>query len=458
MRTLIRGGRVINSDSDGIRDILIEDECIVEVRPDIGVEADEVVDAAGKWVVPGGIDPHTHLEMPFGDGFNADDFDSGTRAALFGGTTTVIDHATQSRGEALLKTLETWQGRARDKSWVDYGFHMGISDASPQFLSELPQLRREGVSSLKVYTAYPGRLYLDDGDLYRVMRAAAEHEMLVCVHAENGLVIEAMRSMTRARGHRHPRWHGLTRPDIMEAEAVHRVLAIADLVMAPCYVVHVSCERALREVNRARETQSAPVFAETCPHYLFLDHGALVGDAAQAARFVVTPPLRASQDLNALWQGLADGVLDVVATDHCPFLAATQKEPAADDFTQIPTGFAGIEQRMPLVFDACLRNRKLTPQRAVEVTSTAAARIFGLYPRKGCIGEGSDADVVIMDPKKETVISVKNPATHHSRVDHLVFEGFRVHMIPQMVMLRGKTMVRDGQLQDSSPGGQYLSR
>ncbi len=464
MSILIRNGRVITAADDFFADVWIEGERIAALGADLGhlaAEADRVLDATGKLVIPGGVDAHTHLDMPWRDIATADDFESGTIAAAFGGTTTIIDFATQERGGSTLAALDAWHARADGRATVDYGFHMVLADLPPERLPEIPRLVEEGVTSFKMFMAYPGVLYADDATHYRAYRAAAEVGARISLHAENGIVIDEIAREALAAGRTGPEWHGRTRPARLAGEAVHRAASIAEVAGASLYIVHLDCEEALVEVKRARE-RGVDIHAETCPQYLFLDESLYdLPDFADASRYVMSPPLRDRRHQDALWRALAAGELQVVATDHAPFTLA-QKARGRDRFTDIPNGAPGIEHRLSLVFHGGVVQGRLgrgseALRRWVAVCSTEPARLFGLYPRKGTLAVGSDADVVIFDPDRETTISAADPDTHHMRVDYDAYEGMTIRGWPEVTISRGRVLVEGGRLRTSG-GGRYLRR
>jgi len=454
VRTLIANGTVVTAAATVRADVLIEDETIAAVGERIEAHADLVLDARGRWLLPGGVDAHTHLDMPLTDAISsADDFESGTVAAAMGGTTTIVDYATQARGGTLAAALEDWQERARGRAVVDYGFHMIVCDPSPAVEHELDELVAAGVTSFKLFMAYPGRLMLDDGAIFRALLRARDNGGLVCLHAENGPVIQVLVERALAAGETAPRHHARTRPARLEAEAVGRAAALAEVAGAPLFIVHLSSPEALAEIERARE-RGVEVLAETCPQYLLLSEDLYDGPGFAGARYVMSPPLRAAAAREPLWRALADGAIQTVATDHCPFRLA-DKALGADDFSKIPNGAPGIETRLVLLWDAGVRTGRLSMNRFVEVTSSAPARIFGLYPRKGEIAPGSDADLVIWDAERTATISA---ATHHSRVDYSAYEGRGVRGGPETVLARGRVIVDRGRFLGRPGDGRYLRR
>ncbi len=456
MSVLITNGRIITATDDYHADIFIDGEKVRMIGKDLQVDADVVIDATGKLVIPGGVDAHTHLDMPFGGTVSADDFESGTKAAAFGGTTTLVDFAIQTKGKSTIEGLDTWHAKAEGKATIDYGFHMIVTDMPDERLPEMDRLMDEGVTSYKLFMAYPGVLYVDDGTLYRAFRRAGDNGTRICMHAENGIVIDAIIKEAVADGKLSPAYHGLTRPTRMEAEGVYRSIAIAEVAKVPLYIVHLSCSDALEEVKRAR-ARGVEVMAETCPQYLFLDHSYYERDEFEGAKWVMTPPLREKWNQDVLWKGLEFGHLSNVATDHCPFCMAGQKELGHGDFRKIPNGAPGIENRLSLMYHGGVVEGRLGLNRFVELTSTAAAKTFGMFPKKGTIAVGSDADIVVFDPERRETISANNEFTHHMRVDYSAYEGFEVQGWSEVVLSRGRVLVEDGKLVTEG-GGQFIKR
>jgi dihydropyrimidinase len=455
MGVLIQHGTVVTADKTFAADILIEGETIKEVRPGIlATPAHRTFDAAGMLLLPGGIDAHTHLDMPFGGTTSSDDFETGTRAAAFGGTTSIVDFAIQPRGTRMRDALDTWRKKAEGKTCIDYGLHMIITDLAGAGLEDMDEMVREGVPSFKLFMAYPNVLMVDDATIFRALRQTAKNGALICMHAENGSVIDVIIQQALAEGKTAPIYHALTRPTTAEAEAVHRAIAMAEMAGVPVYIVHLSSEDALNQVREARD-RGVPAFAETCPQYLLLTIDELRRPGFEGAKYVFTPPLREKQNLPKLWDGLHDDNLQVVSTDHCPFCFEDQKSLGKNDFTKIPNGGPGIENRLQLLHHYGVNEGKLSINRFVEIVSTAPARIFGLYPKKGAIAPGSDADVVVWDPKAEHIISAK---THHMRVDYSMFEGFRVRGNARQVFSRGELIVDSGRFLGKPGRGAFLRR
>ena len=457
MSLLIKNGRVITAVDDYKGDIFIESEQVNLIGKNLDVKADRVIDAQDKYVIPGGIDPHTHLDMPFAGTVSADDFETGTRAAAHGGTTTLIDFAIQTKGRSTLEALETWHKKAEGKTAIDYGFHMIITDLEDDRVPEMRKLADEGVTSYKLFMAYPGVLYADDATLFRAMRKAGEDGTVICMHAENGIVIDEIVKSALAEGKTGPKWHALTRPTRMEAEGVHRSIAIAEVAEVPVYIVHLSSADALEQVVLARD-RGAHVFAETCPQYLFLDHSYYEQEGFEGAKYVMTPPLREKWNQKELWRGLQMGDLMSISTDHCPFCFKEQKEMGINDFSKIPNGGPGVENRMSLVFNGGVVEGRISLNRFVELTSTASAKMFGLFPKKGTIAVGSDADIVIFNPDRKETISVNNSVTHHMKVDYNAYEGFEVTGVSETVISRGKIIVENCEYLGKKGDGQFLKR
>jgi dihydropyrimidinase len=436
-------------------DVLIDGEVIKEVRAGIPVNsAERVIDAAGMYVLPGGIDCHTHLDMPFGGTTSADDFETGTRAAAFGGTTSIVDFAIQARGTRMRDALDTWWKKAEGKACIDYGLHMIVTDLGASGLEDMDEMVNEGVASFKLFMAYPNVLMVDDATIFKALARTAKNGALICMHAENGSVIDVIVAKAVAEGKRAPVYHALTRPTRAEAEAVHRAIAMAEIAGAPVYIVHLSSEDALNQVREARD-RGVPAFAETCPQYLLLSIEELERPNFEGAKYVFTPPLRTKENLPKLWDGLKHDHLQVVSTDHCPFCFEDQKILGKDDFTKIPNGGPGIENRLQLMHHYGVGGGQISLNRFVEITSTTPARIFGMYPKKGEIAAGSDADLVVWDPASLYTISAK---THHMRVDYSMFEGYEVKGNVRTALSRGEVIVEGNQFLGKPGRGNYLRR
>lgn len=454
MSTLIKNGRIITAEHDYSADIFVEKEKITTISSNLNIEADNVIDASGKYVIPGGLDVHTHLDMPFGGTTSCDDFETGTKAAAFGGTTCIIDFATQSKGTRMRNALDVWWKKAENKAVIDYGFHMIVTDLPEAHMEDMSDMVREGITSFKLFMAYPNVLMVDDATIFRAMRHTAKTGALVCMHAENGNVIDLIVKQALAEGKTAPIYHALTRPTTAEGEAVNRSIALAEMAGAPVYIVHLSSSDALDKVAEARD-KGLPVYAETCPQYLFLSLDDMNKPGFEDAKLVFTPPLREKWNQEKLWAGLKKNTLQVVSTDHCPFCFKEQKELGLHDFTKIPNGGPGIEHRMQLMFDGGVRQGRISLNRWVELTSATPAKMFGLYPGKGTIAVGSDADIVIWDPEKEYTISAK---THHMAVDYSMFEGKKVKGNIDTVFSRGEMIIRNDKFLGKAGRGNFVKR
>src|SRR5262245_58694218 len=452
MRTLIRGGTVVTAAETTKADVVIEDETISAIGVGIPVQADVEIDATNRYVMPGGVDVHTHMELPFGGSFCSDDFETGTIAAAFGGTTTIVDFAVQDYGEGLRQGLDRWFEKAK-RATTDYGFHMIVREVNDQVLKEMDELVGEGVTSFKPFMAYPGVFMLDDAAIFRAMRQAGDSGALIMLHAENGGPIDVLVRQFLDDGKTEPVNHGLTRPSVMEGEAVHRAFKLSELAGAPAYIVHLSSRDALNAVREARGRGHAE-YAETCRQCLYLSLDDLGRPGFEGAKFVCSPPLRPADHQEDLWKGLQGNDLQVVSTDHAPFNYVGQKDMGKDDFSKIPNGLPSVEDRFTLLFEG-VGNGHIGLNRFVELVATAPAKMFGLYPRKGTVAPGSDADIVVFDPNAEREISA---TTHHMNVDYSPYEGRKVRGLPEVVLQRGNVLVRDGQFHGRSGDGKFLPR
>ncbi|CAN5810022.1 dihydropyrimidinase [soil metagenome] len=462
MSTLITNGTVITHAGRQEADVLVEGEKVTALlAPGTAIEGAEAIDAAGKYVVPGGLDVHTHMELPFGGTFASDSFETGTRAAAWGGTTTIIDFAVQAKGQGLMDGYEAWRAKADGNCAIDYGFHVIVGDVNEQSLKEMDIAMGEGVTSFKMFMAYPGVFYSTDGEIFQAMQKASENGATIMMHAENGIAIDVLIAQALARGETDPLYHGIVRKSILEGEATHRAIRLAELAGCPLYIVHLSALEALAEVTNARD-DGLNVFAETCPQYLFLSLDDL-GNGFEGAKYVCSPPLRdrAEGHQEALWSGLATNDLQVVSTDHCPFCfedhpeLGRQKRLGEGDFSKIPNGLPGVEHRVELMYHGAVAEERLTLERWVEVCATTPARMFGLYPQKGTIAVGSDADIVIFDPAKRHTLSAD---THHMRTDYSCYEGLEVSGGVDTVFSRGKLILADNEYLGKKGDGRYLPR
>ena len=464
MSTLITNGTVVTHAGRVSADVLIAGESVMGIAAPGAHQwtADRTIDATGKFLFPGGVDVHTHMELPFGGTFASDDFETGSRAAAWGGTTTIIDFAVQSIGEPLMDGYEAWRAKADGRCAVDYGFHMIISDVNDQTLKEMDILMGEGVTSFKLFMAYPGVLYSDDGQIFRAMQKAAENGGTIMMHAENGIVIDVLREQAVQRGETDPIYHSITRPPVTEAEATHRAISYAELAGCPLYVVHMSAKEAVAEVAAARD-RGANVFGETCPQYLFLGWNNLAEPGFDGAKYVCSTPVRNWEDEHqeSLWRYLATNDLQVISTDHCPFCMndhptlGTQKRLGEGDFTKIPNGLPGVEERLRLIYDAAVSENRMSLERFVEVCAATPAKMFGLYPKKGTIAVGSDADIIVWDPDAESTMTVD---TNHMRVDYSAYEGREVAGKIDLVMSRGRVLIENDTYHGAPGDGEFLPR
>lgn len=453
MAILLKNGRVITADSDSSCDILVEGETIAAIGRGLPLpDGAEVIDCTGKLIMPGGIDPHVHLEMPFMGTFSSDTYETGTRAALHGGTTTVIDFILQKQGNSLRAALDEWQGRATGNAVGDYSFHMAVTDFNPNTQLEIREMIAEGITSFKTFMAYKGALMIDDAQLVGLMQEVQQHGGLVTAHATNGDLIDTLIAQHRAAGQLTPLYHYLSQPEVTETEASGRFADLANYTGVNAYIVHLTCQGALNQVRRATE-RNQRVLVETCIQYLLLD-ASLYENEAEGAKWVMSPPLREKKDQATLWAGISQGLINVVGTDHCPFMWE-QKLMGKDDFSKIPNGHPAVEHRLELLFSEGVGKGRLTPQKFVEVTSTNAAKIFGLFPRKGTISIGADADLVIIDPEKKHVISA---ATHHMNCDYSAYEGWELTGKIDTVLLRGQVAIDAGEAKVGRGYGQFIRR
>jgi len=455
MSILIKGGRVITAADDYVADVYVEDERISLIGESLDQPADKVIDASGKYVLPGGVDPHTHLDMPFGGTVTIDDVESGQTSAAFGGTTTHVDFIIQPQGSSFADALEEWRGKANGKQMIDMGYHMAVTDLKEGgTLEELASLPDQGITSYKLFMAYKGALMVDDETLFKTMQVAADTGALVMVHAENGDAIDVLVKEALAAGHTEPKYHALTRPPETEGEATNRAIQLARVAGSPLYVVHVSCAESVEPIQLARE-KGWNVWGETCTQYFFIDYTFLERPNFEGGKYVYTPPPRDKANQDVLWNAVRNDTLSAISTDHCAFLWDGQKTIGKDDFSKIPNGGPGLENRLQMIHEFGVRGARISLNRMVELLSTNPAKLFGLYPRKGTVAVGSDADIVVFDPEKRVTISA---STHHSKSDYNLFEGTEVTGVPEVVLLRGNVLVEGDELVASPGIGQFVAR
>jgi len=453
--TVIRNATVVTATDSYRADVGVGGDRVSAIAAQLPADdAGRIIDATGLLLIPGGIDVHTHLDMPFGGTTSADDFETGTIAAAFGGTTTLIDFAIQYKGQSLRQAFDTWMKKAHDKAVTDYAFHCIITDLGSAQLEEMGQLIRDGVTSFKLFMAYPGVFMVDDQTIFRALKRTGTNGGLVCMHAENGGVIDELVKEALRRGDTAPKYHALTRPPRAEGEATGRAIALAELAGVPIYIVHLSAAHALEKVREARD-MGLPAYAETCPQYLFLSYDNYEEPGFDGAKYVMSPPLREKWHQDVLWKGLAKNDLQVISTDHCPFCMAEQKELGKGDFSKIPNGAPGIETRLTLVHDGGVRPGRISMTRFVELCSTTPAKMFGLFPRKGTIAVGSDADIVVFDPEKSATLGVK---TLHMKVDYNPYEGRSVKGSPAVVISGGQVIIDGDRFVGKKGSGRFLSR
>ena len=453
MSVLIKNGRIVTAAEDYIADLFIEEDKISAIGKNLPHKADKVIDATGKLVFPGGVDPHVHLEMPFMGTFSSDDYETGTRAALFGGTTTVIDFILQTQGDSLRNALKTWQKKSEGKAIGDYSYHMAVTDFNESVAKEVVEfIEEEGITSFKTFMAYKGALMIDDGQMVKLMKVVKEHGGLVTVHATNGDIIDGLIAKHLSEGKTAPLYHYLSQPEVTEAEASARFLDMLNYTGCTGYIVHMTCEGALNAVRLATR-RNQKVFVETCPQYLLVDASVYEEDF-EGAKWVMSPPIREKKDQAALWSGLQQNLVNVIGTDHCPF-TWEQKLLGKEDFSKIPNGHPAIEHRMELIYSEGVDKGRISLNKFVEVNCTNPAKIFGMYPRKGTIAIGADADVVVFDPEKKHTISKDS---HHMNADYSSYEGWEVTGKTETVLLRGNVAIEDGKCHLKPGSGQFIKR
>ncbi|MFF3021285.1 dihydropyrimidinase [Gottfriedia sp. NPDC057948] len=455
MKKIIRNGTIVTATDTYKADILIEENKISAIGLNLECTDAELIDASGHYIFPGGVDPHTHLDMPFGGTVTKDDFESGTIAAAFGGTTTIIDFCLTNKGEPLQKAIETWHEKSKNKAVIDYSFHLMIGEINDEVLQELPRvIEKEGITSFKVFMAYKNVFQADDATLYRTLLAAKEYGALVMVHAENGDVVDYLINQALAEGKVEPIYHALTRPPEVEGEATGRAATLTGLANSQLYVVHVTCAEAVEKITEARNN-GIDIWGETCPQYLVLDQSMLEKPEFEGAKYVWSPPLREKWNQDVLWNALKNGNLQTLGSDQCSFDFKGQKDLGRDDFSKIPNGGPMIEDRVSILFSEGVKKGRISLNQFVDIASTRSAKLFGLYPEKGTIAVGSDADLVIFDPNSKRTISSE---THHMAVDYNAFEGMEVTGEPVSVLVRGEFVIKEKQFVGNAGSGQYLKR
>lgn len=454
MGLILQGGTIVTDVKSYKADVRIENEKIAEIGADLFKGGDEIVPINGCYLVPGGIDTHTHFDLDVGTTITADNFETGTKAAIVGGTTTILDFATQSKGHTLSDGLREWHDKSRGRCYSDYGFHMAITDWNDTTSKEMEDMINEGVTSFKMYMAYKDTLQVDDGIIFKALKRAKELGVLIGFHCENGDIISELINEFKDNNQLSPKYHQLSRPSDVEVEATYRLMKIAKTANAPVYVVHLSSKDALEEVKKAR-LEGVKVYTETCPQYLLLDDKLYDLDGFESAKYVMSPPLRKKADNEALWKALEEGDIDAIGTDHCSFNYKGQKDIGINDFSKIPNGGPGVEHRMGLLYTYGVKEGKISMNKFVELTSTKAAKLFGMYPQKGSIEVGSDADIVVIDPEMKNIISAENQTQN---TDYTPYEGYEVDCQFRHVFLRGIEVIKEGKLTVEHPTGKYIVR
>lgn len=450
--TVIKNGTVVTASDTFKADIAIKGKKIISIGLDLEKDAEKVIDAAGKYVFPGAIDPHTHMDMPFCRTFSSDDFVTGTKAAACGGTTTIVDFAIQPKGETLGETTKIWRAKADNKAAIDYGIHVVITDINEKIMEEIPSIINDGYSSFKLFMTYEG-MRVKDGTLMKALMKVKENGGLICVHAENYYVVDYFTKKLLSEGKTEPKYHAISRPDLCEGEAAGRAIKLAQIVNAPLYIVHNTCEASTSEIARAR-AKGYPIMGETCPQYLLLSYDNYEEEDFNGAKYVMSPPLRDKKNWDYLWKSLANGTIQIVSTDHCPFFME-QKRMGIDSFDKIPNGAPGVELRMALMYTYGVLEKRISLERFVQVTSTNAAKVFGMYPQKGTITVGSDADIVIFDPNKEITVT---ESMLHENVDYTPYEGFKLKGYPVMTLSKGEVVAENGNFVGKEGAGEFIKR
>lgn len=457
MSIVIKGGKIVTSTDIYCADLVIENGKIVTIGRDISLEYGNEIDATGRYIFPGAIDPHTHFDLEAGSTVTADDFESGTKAAILGGTTTIVDFVNHVRGESLRDALNKWNKKVKGNTYCDYGFHMTIAEWNEDISNEMKDMVEEGIPSFKMYMAYKKTLQVDDATILKALKRSGEVGGLIAFHCENGDMVDFLVEKEKRKKHYSPYYHLLTRPIEVEEEAISRLLALGKIAEVPVYIVHLSSKKGLEKAIRAR-SEGQKVYIETCPQYLLLDdsyYGVVGNDDFEAAKYVLSPPLRKKEDLDSLWNGLGNNYIDVIATDHCSFNYNGQKSLGEEDFSKIPNGIPGVEHRLSLMYTYGVLNGKISLNQMVALTSTNAAKIYGMFPRKGTISVGSDGDIVIWNPNLETTITASN---QNQNVDYTPYEGFEINGGVEHVFLRGQQVVKDFRLVEDDPIGKFIRR
>ena len=454
MSLILKGGKIVSYKITYFSDIKVDGEKIVEIGENLESKDCEIIDVSGSYIIPGGVDTHTHFDLDTGTTITADDFISGTKAAIAGGTTTILDFATQSKGKSLKAGLEEWHHKARNKAYCDYGFHMAITDWSDSVCDEMDEMIKQGVSSFKLYMAYKGTLQVDDSVIYKALEKSKNIGAIIGFHCENGDLVCELVDKNLKENHISPQYHAASRPPMLEAEATSRLMKIAEITKSKVCVVHLSCKESLDEVLKAKE-RGVDVVVETCPQYLLLNEDKYKLEGFEGAKYVMSPPLRNVKNNDILWKALEQNQIDTIGTDHCSFNYKKQKELGIEDFSKIPNGAPGVEHRVGLLYTYGVSTNKISINRMVELLSTNPAKIYGLYPQKGAIEVGSDADLVVLNPNKTKVIKAEDQVQN---VDYTPYENYRLNCEIERVYLRGKEVSRNGKVIDNFPTGKYLKR